>query len=175
LVAAYSEGPGQAAVQRPRGVDDDRGVRGQQRQGFLDGEEHAFEVRVHDAVELVFGDLGIRLEGRDPRVGEHDIEAAVPVADGGGERVEVGQTRRVGSDREHAVAAVQCPGRGVQPGPVPAGDDHLRAFGEQPSCRGQPHAARAAGDERDLAVESGDVVRHGNQRAEASRNRTVSS
>jgi hypothetical protein len=45
-------------------------VVGQQRHGLLDGEEHPFEVDVHDPVELGLGDVSVRLERSDARVGE---------------------------------------------------------------------------------------------------------
>ena len=126
---------------------------------MLAAKEDAADVDGHDRVPRVdvgVDDRMVRLR-HDPGVVVEDIEPAV-----GGHRVvdhalRVGLARHVGPDvRRLAAGLLDDAHRFVAGGFAELGDDDLGTFpGEDSGCH-PAHPATAAGDDRDLAIESHD-------------------
>jgi hypothetical protein len=121
------------------GVEDDGGAVGEQRKGFLHGEEQAFHVDVEDGVEVLFGDFPEGSVGGDASVGEDDVEFAFLLLDLREEAIEIGEAGNVSLNSGYVFSNLLY--RGRQLGITAAGYKDVRAFVDKPrGCR-QPDAA----------------------------------
>ena len=80
------------------GVENDGAAVGEKREGFLYGEEKAFDVGVEGFVVVGFGDGAERCEFADAGVGEENVDAAFLLLDGGVEAIEIGEIGDVALD-----------------------------------------------------------------------------
>ena len=127
-----------------RGVDDDRGRIGEDRQERLDEKERPLEIDRERAVEAGLVPFLQRTEVADAGVEEGRVESAELLPDNGRDRLLRLDVAGVGRDR-HDLAEVA--GRRGQRLRIVPGDRHARPFlQEQPGCL-EPDSRGAAGDE----------------------------
>ena len=124
----------------------------QVRQGVLHPEPDALEVDGDDAVERLLRavDDGA-FAAANARVVVHDVELAERVDGGADERAHVFGAGDVGSDELAGVADAR--GYGFALLALHIADDDAGAFAHEQLRGGFAHAARPAGDDRDLAFE----------------------
>ncbi len=129
-------------------TEDHRGVVGQQRQGFLHGEQHALDVAVEGVVEMLFGDLPQWQHRTAASVGEQHVDVAALGLDTLVEGVELVEAGRVDLD----AGGVADLGHGsIQFGLAAAGDVDVGAFLGEAFGGRQADAGGAAGDDCDFA------------------------
>jgi len=138
-----------------RADQDDRASVAQEWQRLLRGEQRRPGVQVEGLVEVLLGDVPELLRLDPTGVGDQDVQLALLLQHRLEQAVEVGGAGSVAPHGGHVVAD-QCLRLG-QLGLPPAGDEDVRALFREPLRDGQADAARPAGDDGNLSVQS----RHG--------------
>ena len=123
-----------------------------ERERFLHGEHHTFDVGVERGVEVLLADLAQGSQRAAARVGKHHVQAAFLVLDRRVETVQIGEFGTVRLDGADVLRADLLHGF-VQRVLAAASDEDVRAFGNEALRRGQADAAGAAGDQRDFSGE----------------------
>src|SRR5690606_21573320 len=121
--------------------------------------EHAIEVDVDDAQEVLVRIVLRRAQAADTGVVEDAVEPPEPGHRLVHQAVDLFGGRDIDRD-EHAVARVagiQLGGSGRPGGAGDVGDHHLGPFGQAALHRGQPDAAGPTGDDNNLVLQT-----HGN-------------
>ncbi len=136
------------------GVVDDapRALPHHDRRRVLHPEQHAAEVHRHRPLGGVQRDRLDATPGpRSARVVEETVEPAVPVDGRADHAPDVVLARDVGADEQRA--RPERPHDGLALRLAATGDDHGGPFLDEPLRRALAHAARRAGDDRNLALE----------------------